>query len=114
MRQIEVGTEKYSFVAIDACLQPGPRRPFNFVGALDAVEIKKIHRLVAESRKKESDYIFWFGHYPTSCIIAQCEDGVRSMIGEKNNWQIFSKKQGIAIMISIIIIIHLKMTKIYN
>lgn len=81
MRRITVGSEKYAFIAIDACLQPGPRRPFNFVGALDAGEIEKIHRLVADSRQKKSDYIFWFGHYPTSCIIAQCDDGVRSLMG---------------------------------
>ena len=81
MRQIAVGREKYAFIAIDACLQPGPRRPFNFVGALDAGEIEKIHELAADSRRNKSDYIFWFGHYPTSCIIAQCDDGVRSLMG---------------------------------
>ncbi|XP_043278139.1 transmembrane protein 62-like isoform X2 [Venturia canescens] len=89
MHQIKVGNEKYSFVAIDACLSPGPRRPFNFVGALDAKEIEKIHRLVAQSRKRETDYIFWFGHYPTSCIIAQCEDGVRSLIGRYSESMVY-------------------------
>lgn len=28
---IQIGNEKYSFIAVDACLEPGPRRPFNFV-----------------------------------------------------------------------------------
>lgn len=26
--------DKYSFIAVDACVEPGPRRPFNFFGNL--------------------------------------------------------------------------------
>ncbi|XP_043478345.1 transmembrane protein 62-like [Leptopilina heterotoma] len=81
MHQVLVGGEIYSFIAIDACLQPGPRRPFNFVGALNEKEVEKIHRLVQTSRANNGDYIIWFGHYPTSCILAQCEGGVRSILG---------------------------------
>lgn len=29
--------DKYSFIAVDACVEPGPRRPFNFFGNLDKV-----------------------------------------------------------------------------
>lgn len=82
MHQVLVGGEIYSFIAIDACLQPGPRRPFNFVGALNEKEVEKIHRLVQTSRENNGDYIIWFGHYPTSCILAQCEGGVRSILGK--------------------------------
>lgn len=32
MYQIKTGRELYSFIGVDACLDPGPRRPFNFVG----------------------------------------------------------------------------------
>ena len=84
MHRVTSGGETYSFIAIDACLQPGPRRPFNFVGALNEKEIEKIHRIAEESRAKGADYIIWFGHYPTSCILAQCEGGVRSILGKKN------------------------------
>ena len=30
---------KYSFIAVDACPDPGPRRPFNFFGLIDDVII---------------------------------------------------------------------------
>ena len=33
--------DSYSFIAIDACLEPGPRRPFNFFGSLQEVKNKK-------------------------------------------------------------------------
>ena len=26
--------DKYSFIVVDACIEPGPRRPFNFFGGL--------------------------------------------------------------------------------
>jgi hypothetical protein len=29
--------DKYTFIGIDACIDPGPKRPFNFYGALDEV-----------------------------------------------------------------------------
>ena len=29
--------DKYSFIAIDASIEPGPRRPFNFFGYLNEV-----------------------------------------------------------------------------
>nr|CAD7424024.1 unnamed protein product [Timema monikensis] len=34
LHQISKGGDKYSFIGVDACLEPGPRRPFNFVGML--------------------------------------------------------------------------------
>ena len=30
---------EYSFIAVDSCPQPGPRRPFNFFGVLNQVSI---------------------------------------------------------------------------
>ena len=81
MHQVDYGSERYSFIAIDACLKPGPKRPFNFVGALDDVEIGRITKLMNESRESQADYIVWFGHYPTSCIMAPNDGGVRAVIG---------------------------------
>ncbi|XP_015586433.1 transmembrane protein 62 [Cephus cinctus] len=81
MHEITVGSEKYSFIGMDACLEPGPRRPFNFVGVLDGKETETLHELVRESKGRNNDYIIWFGHYPTSCILAQCDGGVRSIMG---------------------------------
>lgn len=81
---IVVGSETYSFIAIDACLKPGPKRPFNFIGVLDQREISKIQQLVNQSREINTDYIIWFGHYPTSCILSQSDIGIRNILGTIN------------------------------
>ncbi|XP_053989724.1 transmembrane protein 62-like isoform X2 [Hylaeus anthracinus] len=81
MYNINVGSELYSFIAIDACLKPGPRRPFNFVGVLDEHEIKSIYGLVNKSYENNADFLIWFGHYPTSCILSHTNTGVRNIIG---------------------------------
>ncbi|XP_076303117.1 transmembrane protein 62 [Lasioglossum baleicum] len=81
MYTINIGSELYTFIAVDACLKPGPRRPFNFVGVLDDQEIRTISGLVNKSQENNADYIIWFGHYPTSCILSQSGTGVRNVIG---------------------------------
>lgn len=81
MYTINIGSELYTFIAIDACLKPGPRRPFNFVGMLDEHEIKSIRSLVNKSQENNADYMIWFGHYPTSCILSHGDTGIRSIIG---------------------------------
>jgi len=59
-----------AFLALDATLKPvGPRRPFNFVGALDQQDLSLLRGL-ALTAKKEADATIWFGHYPTSTIVA--------------------------------------------
>ncbi|XP_058792329.1 transmembrane protein 62-like [Phymastichus coffea] len=82
MHEVLKGQDKYSFIAIDACLMPGPKRPFNFVGLLDELEIDKIHRLAKKAREDEVDFLVWFGHYPTSCIVAPNEGGIKAIIGK--------------------------------
>lgn len=81
MYTVNIGTELYTFIAIDACLKPGPRRPFNFVGVLDEREIKSINELINKSHESNADYVLWFGHYPTSCILSQSSTGIRNIIG---------------------------------
>ncbi|XP_003703373.1 transmembrane protein 62 isoform X2 [Megachile rotundata] len=81
MYTVNVGTELYTFIAIDACLNPGPKRPFNFVGVLDEHEIKSMQEFVNKSQENNADYIIWFGHYPTSCILSQTSTGIRNVIG---------------------------------
>lgn len=61
----------YSFIAVDACLQPGPKRPYNFVGMLTQNDTDHLQHLVDESRKAGVNYTIWFGHYPTTCIITK-------------------------------------------
>lgn len=71
--------ELYSFIALDACLEPGPRRPFNFVGVLTHQEKHNVLNLIEQVKSSGSNYTIWFGHYPTSCILAP-GDGVSFQI----------------------------------
>lgn len=70
----------YGFVGVDATLVPGPKRPFNFFGALDQQNYDHVQQLVEQVRK-ETDHHFVFGHYPTSCILAP-SPGLREMLNE--------------------------------
>ncbi|XP_046387556.1 transmembrane protein 62-like [Ischnura elegans] len=72
--------ELYSFVAVDACLDPGPRRPFNFVGVLSKHEYAMLKHLGKEAKNGTVASI-WFGHYPTSCILAP-SPGARALVGQ--------------------------------
>lgn len=82
MYNVNAGSETYSFIAIDACLKPGPRRPFNFVGILDQQEIDKIQQLVNQSKESNADHAIVFGHYPTSCILSQSKTNIRNILGK--------------------------------
>lgn len=80
MQQVYVGGDLYSFIGVDACLEPGPRRPFNFIGLLDQVEITEINNLIEQTKMTESNYTIWFGHFPTSCILSTGNEGIRSLM----------------------------------
>ncbi|KAK6182281.1 hypothetical protein SNE40_009998 [Patella caerulea] len=58
---------KYSFIGVDACPDPGPKRPFNFFGQLNTDKLNDLAKLSEE--KKDSNLTIWFGHYPTSVIV---------------------------------------------
>lgn len=85
MRQVSgaAGSERYTFIAVDACLDPGPKRPFNFIGVLSANDTLEIERLAQETRMSGSNYTIWFGHYPTSCVVSMEAGawGLRRVIG---------------------------------
>lgn len=80
MYQVKKDLYKYSFIGIDACLEPGPRRPFNFVGMLEKSEIVTLNKLLDQA-EKTSNFTVWFGHFPTSCILSEGEN-VRHLIGK--------------------------------
>ncbi|ETN59868.1 transmembrane protein 62 [Anopheles darlingi] len=83
MQHIERGGERYAFIAVDACLDPGPKRPFNFVGMLSINETQHLFNLAEQSRAMGTNYTIWFGHYPTSCILTPGlgSGGIRNLIG---------------------------------
>ncbi|KAF5294024.1 hypothetical protein FQA39_LY13578 [Lamprigera yunnana] len=79
--QLSKDGEIYSFIAVDACIQPGPRRPFNFVGILDSDEVSVINNIIKKIQLSGSKYTIWFGHFPTSCVLSREEGGIRHLIG---------------------------------
>lgn len=83
--QITKNNIKYSFIGIDACLDPGPKRPFNFVGILDEKEVNYISSLTDKIKNDGTNYTIWFGHFPTSCILTYGGKSIRDMIGEDKN-----------------------------
>lgn len=87
--QTRKGSAVYSFLGIDACLEPGPRRPFNFVGIIDQPEVTEINRLIKKVKDTGSNYTIWFGHFPTSCILSSGLENVRSLIKKDKNGLVY-------------------------
>ncbi|XP_057655925.1 transmembrane protein 62-like isoform X1 [Diorhabda carinulata] len=81
MYQIKKRNVLYTFMGIDACLEPGPKRPFNFIGMLDDVEINEINSLIDKTELGPNNYTVFFGHFPTSCIVTTSNDKVRDILG---------------------------------
>lgn len=46
----EFNGNKYGFLGIDACLNPGPKRPFNFVGMLNKTESLHLKYLIDKAK----------------------------------------------------------------
>ena len=76
--KVEFANRTFGFVGIDATLVPGPKRPFNFFGALHDQQFDEAKHLI-EDIKRETDSHVVFGHYPTSCIVAP-SPGVRHLL----------------------------------
>ncbi|CAG4974087.1 unnamed protein product [Parnassius apollo] len=81
-----------AFIGIDACPDPGIRRPFNFIGILDISEQQHLQKLKLEA-EASADHIVWFGHYPTSCILSLEKDSqrlnIRQFIGNSKGSQAY-------------------------
>lgn len=60
--------KSYAFVAVDATLDPGPKRILNFFGSLDEKKIEKLEQFQKEIENTNVSASFWFGHYPSSII----------------------------------------------
>ncbi|XP_071559664.1 transmembrane protein 62 [Temnothorax nylanderi] len=89
MYNVKTGREKFSFIAIDACLKPGPKRPFNFIGVLDQDEINRIQQLVNFSKESNADHAIVFGHYPTSSIISKSDTNIRNILGSHRESMVY-------------------------
>jgi Icc-related predicted phosphoesterase len=87
LKQIEVDGVKYNFVALDASIEPGSKRPYNFIGMIPKEELIRVEKLVKDS---PANYTVWFAHYPTSTIITPAGfDHIRKFIGNFNHSSIF-------------------------
>lgn len=77
MYTLTKGEDKYNFLGIDACPQPAPKRPYNFIGHLKTSDLDSIKQLLTKAPTSNST--IFFGHYPTSSIITQTP-GLRNLI----------------------------------
>ncbi|KAH9380538.1 hypothetical protein HPB48_004451 [Haemaphysalis longicornis] len=60
------GGDRYTFIGIDTCTDPGIKLPFNFVGSLPESELSSLKRIREETRG--SNFTIWFGHHPTRSV----------------------------------------------
>ncbi|CAO1412640.1 unnamed protein product [Diamesa hyperborea] len=90
MKQITVDELQYSFIAIDASVEPGLKRPFHFIGMLSDTEVNRIERLAQSTQDNGSNYTVWFSHYPTSCVMTPSNrDTIRNIVGKYNQSMIY-------------------------
>lgn len=60
------GGDRYTFIGIDTCTDPGVKRPFNFIGSLPKTELSSLQRIREETQG--SNLTIWFGHHPTRSV----------------------------------------------
>ncbi|CAK8692719.1 transmembrane protein 62-like [Clavelina lepadiformis] len=71
---------KYSFIAVDATMTPGPRRPFNFIGHVSRENLDKLYQQGKSS--VHHNLTVWFSHYPTSLVSSASAIGLNSLLGQ--------------------------------
>ena len=70
LKTVSKGNITISFLAVDATMNPGPKKLFNFLGHLTEdklVELSSLRRAAMET----SDAVIYFGHFPSSCIVSE-------------------------------------------
>ncbi|XP_040571816.1 transmembrane protein 62 [Lepeophtheirus salmonis] len=78
LRIVTHNKKKMCFIGVDATQMPGPKRPFNFIGIIDQDTMSHLKKL-SQKASQECDYVFWFGHYPTSTIYS-VNPGIRELM----------------------------------
>ena len=63
--------KQLSIVAMDASLNPGPKKVYNFLGHLTDMHLSHLADLKAEA--EVSEHQLYFGHFPISCIMPSSE-----------------------------------------
>ncbi|CAH1408269.1 unnamed protein product [Nezara viridula] len=77
IHKFSIGSDSYAFIGVDACPAIGLKRPFNFVGLLSDPDLSRLTDFY--DSLIDVNYTFWFGHYPTSCILSH-KPGIKSII----------------------------------
>lgn len=78
---------KYNFLALDASIEPGTKRPYNFIGIVPKDELERVEKML---NKSPGDFIIWFAHYPTSTIMTPSGiEHIRKFIGKHQESSIF-------------------------
>ena len=70
LKSVTKGNTTISFLAVDATMNPGPKKLFNFLGHLPEdklVELASLRRQAMEA----SEAVVYFGHFPSSCIVSE-------------------------------------------
>lgn len=80
MKTIKHNGVKVAFIGVDATPEPGPKRPFNFIGVLNKPELDTLASMASEAAE-QTDHTVWFGHYPTSCVLAP-QPGLRQIMSQ--------------------------------
>lgn len=72
-----INGDKYGFLGIDACLTPGPKRPFNFVGMLNKSESLNVKHLIQKAKKdgecNEKQFLIYFSRANSFKIFQKVE-----------------------------------------
>ncbi|XP_041468151.1 transmembrane protein 62-like isoform X1 [Lytechinus variegatus] len=68
--KMELPFGTYSFIHVDALLKIGTKRPINFYGILDELNVYHVKTLSERAKESPSNQTIYFGHYPTSTILA--------------------------------------------
>ena len=77
---LKAGGDQFTFIAVDACLAPGPRRPFNFIGVLHDHDIETLEHMKLAAHQSGSNMTLWFAHYPTSSLADPAKRGLRDIV----------------------------------
>jgi Icc-related predicted phosphoesterase len=87
LHQENVDGVTYNFLALDASIEPGTKRPYNFIGMVPGDELKRVEDML---RNSPANYTVWFAHYPTSTIMTPSgSDHIRKFIGKFDESSIF-------------------------
>ena len=73
----------YSFIGIDACPEPGLKRPFNFFGILTDRDVAELTLMARET--VSHNFTIWFAHYPTATLAVNYDTTLKPALKISNS-----------------------------